>query len=80
MLNDIGLYPKLGEGYPTRPGDKQLARLMERMDISKPPSARDLPTGTDGSIVLPPGVRNWFDWDRNREKPIEGKGALRKCQ
>ena len=80
VMNEIGLYPKLGKGYHLQPDDGQFARLMDRMNIPRPSSANSLPTGENGGILLPPGTRNWFDFDRGKSTggKVKGNSTLRK--
>lgn len=76
----MGLHPKLNKGYHLRPADGQFQGLMERLGIDKPEYAKSLPTDGSGGIILPPGVKNWFDIDRGRKTGgrIKGESTLKK--
>jgi hypothetical protein len=57
ICEEIGLHPKLGEGYHLRPADGQFARLMTRWGVEKPHH-------TDQAETEPSAKKNWWDDDR----------------
>jgi hypothetical protein len=57
IAEEIGLHPKVGEGYHLRPADGQFARLMELLGEEKPPHAA-------GAEVAPTAKKWWWDDDR----------------
>lgn len=57
LCEEIGLHPKVGEGFHLRPADGQFARLMERFGIERPAYSE--------KVVVKPGEKqNWWDEDR----------------
>jgi len=61
IAEEIGLHPKLGEGYHTRPADGQFERLMELLWIQKPDHAYKKPERDEATGY-------WWDGDRRKPK------------
>lgn len=73
VAEEIGIHPKLGEGYHLRPADGQFARLMARLGIERPDHVKT--AGAD--FVLPPGAKSWWDDDRKKTGKAKGTSTLR---